>query len=167
MLRARGAGHLHAGLTKTLVKYPIGHLGTPEEIARVALFPCSDEASFLTGSIVAAGGGMTAQWESAMTFHPAVPPKAAARPFPAPRQLPAGPLGYEAGAELLTAARRTIHPPMPGKRRSLLRNVRSAPQQMDESRNPCESDPRTCPCPRRWSATTAGLTFRCAVLSDW
>ncbi|AFM20126.1 dehydrogenase of unknown specificity, short-chain alcohol dehydrogenase like protein (plasmid) [Mycolicibacterium chubuense NBB4] len=61
MLRARGGGDLEAGLAKTLVKYPIGRLGTPEEIARVALFLSSDEASFMTGSIVAADGGMTAQ----------------------------------------------------------------------------------------------------------
>ena len=42
-------------------KYPIGRLGTPEEIARVALFLASDDASFVTGSIVTADGGMTAQ----------------------------------------------------------------------------------------------------------
>jgi NAD(P)-dependent dehydrogenase (short-subunit alcohol dehydrogenase family) len=61
MLRARGGGDLEAGLAKTLVKYPIGRLGTPEEIARVALFLVSDDASFLTGSVVTADGGMTAQ----------------------------------------------------------------------------------------------------------
>jgi NAD(P)-dependent dehydrogenase (short-subunit alcohol dehydrogenase family) len=61
MLRARGDGDLEAGLAKTVVKYPIGRLGTPEEIARVALFLGSDDASFLTGSIVTADGGMTAQ----------------------------------------------------------------------------------------------------------
>jgi NAD(P)-dependent dehydrogenase (short-subunit alcohol dehydrogenase family) len=61
MLRARGDGDLEAGLAKTVVKYPIGRLGTPEEIARVALFLASEDASFLTGSIVTADGGMTAQ----------------------------------------------------------------------------------------------------------
>ncbi len=61
MLRARGDGDLEAGLAKTLVKYPIGRLGTPEEIAKVALFLSCDESSFMTGSIVAADGGMTAQ----------------------------------------------------------------------------------------------------------
>jgi NAD(P)-dependent dehydrogenase (short-subunit alcohol dehydrogenase family) len=61
MLRARGDGDLEAGLAKTVAKYPIGHLGTPEEIARVALFLAGDDSSFLTGSIVTADGGMTAQ----------------------------------------------------------------------------------------------------------
>jgi NAD(P)-dependent dehydrogenase (short-subunit alcohol dehydrogenase family) len=61
MLRARGDGDLDAGLAKTLVKYPIGRLGTPEEIARVAAFLASDDSSFLTGSVIAAEGGMTAQ----------------------------------------------------------------------------------------------------------
>lgn len=61
MLRARGAGNLEAGLAKTIRKYPIGRLGTPDEIARVALFLASDDASFLTGSTVTADGGMTAQ----------------------------------------------------------------------------------------------------------
>ena len=40
---------------------PIGRPGEPREIAHLALFLASDEASFLTGSIVAADGGMTAQ----------------------------------------------------------------------------------------------------------
>ncbi len=60
MLRARGGGDLQAGLAKTLLKYPIGRLGTPEEIANVALFLASDEASFMTGSVVTPDGGMTA-----------------------------------------------------------------------------------------------------------
>ena len=40
---------------------PIGRPGTPREIAHLALFLASDEASFITGSIVTADGGMTAQ----------------------------------------------------------------------------------------------------------
>jgi NAD(P)-dependent dehydrogenase (short-subunit alcohol dehydrogenase family) len=61
LLRARGNGDLEAGLAKTVVKYPIGRLGTPEEIASAALFLVSDQASFLTGSVLTADGGMTAQ----------------------------------------------------------------------------------------------------------
>jgi dihydroanticapsin dehydrogenase len=40
---------------------PIGRPGTPDEIANLALFLASDEASFMTGSVVLADGGMTAQ----------------------------------------------------------------------------------------------------------
>lgn len=40
---------------------PIGRPGEPREIAHLALFLASDEASFITGSIVTADGGMTAQ----------------------------------------------------------------------------------------------------------
>jgi len=61
MLIARGEGDLELGLQRTLVKYPIGRLGDVEDIARVALFLASDEAAFMTGSVVAADGGMTAQ----------------------------------------------------------------------------------------------------------
>ncbi len=39
---------------------PIGRPGTPDEIANDALFLASDEASFMTGSVVLADGGMTA-----------------------------------------------------------------------------------------------------------
>lgn len=61
MLTARGGGDLAAGLALTTVKYPIGRLGTPEEIAAVALFLASDDSSFLTGSAITADGGMTSQ----------------------------------------------------------------------------------------------------------
>src|SRR5215218_1226146 len=40
---------------------PIGRPGEPEEIANVALFLASDESSFMTGAVVSADGGMTAQ----------------------------------------------------------------------------------------------------------
>jgi NAD(P)-dependent dehydrogenase (short-subunit alcohol dehydrogenase family) len=61
MLRARGGGDMAAGLAMTVAKYPIGRLGTPEEIAAVALFLASDDSSFLTGSVITADGGMTSQ----------------------------------------------------------------------------------------------------------
>jgi NAD(P)-dependent dehydrogenase (short-subunit alcohol dehydrogenase family) len=40
---------------------PIGRPGKPYEIANLVLFLASDEASFMTGSIITADGGMTAQ----------------------------------------------------------------------------------------------------------
>jgi len=61
MLTARGGGDMAKGLALTVAKYPIGRLGTPEEIARVALFLACDDAAFVTGSTFAADGGMTAQ----------------------------------------------------------------------------------------------------------
>ena len=39
---------------------PIGRMGTPDEVAAVALFLCSDEASFITGSAYAVDGGTLA-----------------------------------------------------------------------------------------------------------
>ena len=40
---------------------PIGRPGTSREIAHLVLFLASDEASFITGSVISADGGMTAQ----------------------------------------------------------------------------------------------------------
>jgi meso-butanediol dehydrogenase/(S,S)-butanediol dehydrogenase/diacetyl reductase len=48
--------------------HPIGRMGQPEEIARVVLFLASDDASFMTGSIVVADGGVTAH--TGLTGHP-------------------------------------------------------------------------------------------------
>ena len=38
---------------------PLGRIGTPKDIAELVLFLASEKASFLTGQIITADGGMT------------------------------------------------------------------------------------------------------------
>jgi NAD(P)-dependent dehydrogenase (short-subunit alcohol dehydrogenase family) len=50
-----------AEMMKVLSEYqPIGRMGQPEEIAQLALYLCSDEASFVTGQAYPIDGGVTA-----------------------------------------------------------------------------------------------------------
>jgi NAD(P)-dependent dehydrogenase (short-subunit alcohol dehydrogenase family) len=41
--------------------HPIGRLGTPEDIAAMALYLASDESSWVTGSVFTIDGGFSAQ----------------------------------------------------------------------------------------------------------
>jgi NAD(P)-dependent dehydrogenase (short-subunit alcohol dehydrogenase family) len=61
LIRERGGGDLEKGIAITAERYPMGRLGTAEEVARVALFLASDDAAFVTGSFYTVDGGMTAQ----------------------------------------------------------------------------------------------------------
>lgn len=61
LVRERGGGDIDKGMELTLQKYPLGRLGTPEDVARVALFLASDDAAFVTGAVYTVDGGMTAQ----------------------------------------------------------------------------------------------------------
>ncbi len=44
---------------KLQASQPIGRMGKPEEVAYLALYLCSDEASFITGNDYAIDGGFT------------------------------------------------------------------------------------------------------------
>ncbi len=45
---------------------PLGHLGTPDDVANAALFLASDEAAYVTGHCLVVDGGLTAQLRSPM-----------------------------------------------------------------------------------------------------
>lgn len=54
---------LRAGLTREIVnavalRTPLGRLGTPEEIASLAVYLASDESSYLVGQIISPNGGL-------------------------------------------------------------------------------------------------------------
>jgi 2-keto-3-deoxy-L-fuconate dehydrogenase len=58
---ARNYPGREAEMMRTLSEYqPIGRMGTPEEVANLALYLCSDEAAFVTGQAYPLDGGVTA-----------------------------------------------------------------------------------------------------------
>lgn len=55
--RAEAAGDL-AKLEKIAARIPVRRAGTPEDVAAVCGFLCSEEAGFITGQVVGVNGGM-------------------------------------------------------------------------------------------------------------
>jgi acetoacetyl-CoA reductase len=43
--------------TKIIPQIPVGRLGTPEEVAALVAYLCTDEAGFMTGANLAINGG--------------------------------------------------------------------------------------------------------------
>lgn len=54
------AGREEAVMQELAAYQPIGRMGTPEEVASLALYLCSDEASFVTGQAYPIDGGVLA-----------------------------------------------------------------------------------------------------------
>jgi NAD(P)-dependent dehydrogenase (short-subunit alcohol dehydrogenase family) len=48
-----------AGLRDLLTKIPMGRIGTPEDVANLAVMLASDRAGYVTGTTVFVDGGMT------------------------------------------------------------------------------------------------------------
>jgi NAD(P)-dependent dehydrogenase (short-subunit alcohol dehydrogenase family) len=60
-LKANYPGREDEMLAKLAEYQPIGRMGQPAEVAALALYLCSDEASFVTGQDFAIDGGVMAQ----------------------------------------------------------------------------------------------------------
>jgi 2-keto-3-deoxy-L-fuconate dehydrogenase len=57
--RMRAQGDFEATRAAFIARQPMGRLGTPEEVAHLAVYLASDEASFVTGSTFVMDGGWT------------------------------------------------------------------------------------------------------------
>jgi 2-keto-3-deoxy-L-fuconate dehydrogenase len=57
--RMRATGDFDAARASFIARQPMGRLGTPEEIANLAVYLASDESSFVTGGTFVIDGGWT------------------------------------------------------------------------------------------------------------
>jgi 2-keto-3-deoxy-L-fuconate dehydrogenase len=58
-VNAAAAGSIEAAREVFIARQPMGRLGTPEEIAALAVYLASDAAQFITGQAVVIDGGLT------------------------------------------------------------------------------------------------------------
>lgn len=58
-MNAAEAGSMDAARAAFVARQPMGRLGTPEEIAGLAVYLASDQAQFITGQAVVIDGGLT------------------------------------------------------------------------------------------------------------
>ena len=58
-VNAAAAGSMDAARAAFVTRQPMGRLGTPEEIAGLAVYLASDQAQFITGQAVVIDGGLT------------------------------------------------------------------------------------------------------------
>jgi 2-keto-3-deoxy-L-fuconate dehydrogenase len=56
---AAAAGSIDAARAAFVARQPMGRLGTPEEIAALAVYLSGDDAQFITGQAVVIDGGLT------------------------------------------------------------------------------------------------------------
>jgi 3-oxoacyl-[acyl-carrier protein] reductase len=64
LVNAVSPGFIETEMTKDLPKdtirpqIPLGRFGTPEEVAEVVRFLCSERASYITGQVISVNGGV-------------------------------------------------------------------------------------------------------------
>lgn len=56
---AAAAGSIDEARAAFVARQPMGRLGTPEEIAALAVYLCGDDAEFITGQAIVIDGGLT------------------------------------------------------------------------------------------------------------